>query len=67
MQRHRDERVGLGKELASGEREPASHHRREIEPVAIFERVDQRAGNFVEAHRGAGALIGRRMGYRFHR
>jgi hypothetical protein len=67
MQRHRDERVSLGNKLASGKREPAPHHRRKIEPVAIFERMHQRPGNFVETHRGAGALIGRRVGYCLHR
>ena len=67
MQRHRNQRVGLGKKPASGKRGPTSHHRREIEPVAIFERMHQRAGNFVEAHRGAGPLIGRRIGYCLHR
>jgi len=42
------------------------HHRCEVEPVAIFEAVDQRPRNIVEAHGGAGAMIGRRVGNRFH-
>ena len=37
MQRHRHERVGVGEQFAPGARHPAAHHRRKIEPVAIFE------------------------------
>ena len=47
-------------------REPAPHHRREVEPVAIFEPMHQRPRNVVEAHGGAGTLVGRRVGDRFH-
>ena len=50
MQRYRYQRIRLGEKLASGEREPASHHGGELEPVAIFECMHQGAGNFVEAH-----------------
>ena len=66
MQRHRHQRVGLGQQLAAGLADPASHHRRQIEPIAIFERMDQGARNLVETHRGAGAVIGRRVGDGFH-
>ena len=67
MQRHRDQRVGIRREFAAGARHPAAHRRGEIEPVAIFERMDQRARDIVVAHRRAGALIGRRIGDRLHR
>ncbi len=61
------QRVGVGEQLAAGARHPAAHHRREIEPVAVFEGMHQRAGDVVVAHRGAGAVIGRRIGDRLHR
>jgi hypothetical protein len=66
MQRHRHQRVGLGQQLAAGLADPPPHHRRQVEPVAIFERMDQRPGNLVEAHGGAGAVVGRRVGDGFH-
>jgi hypothetical protein len=47
-------------------RDPAPQHLRKVEPVAIFESVHQRPRNFVEAHGGAGAVAGRRIGDRFH-
>jgi hypothetical protein len=43
MQRHRHQRVGFGQKLAAGLADPASHHRRQVQPVAIFERMDQGA------------------------
>jgi hypothetical protein len=67
VQRHRDQRIGLGQNLAAGVADPAPHHRRQIEPVAIFEGMDQGARNLVEAHRGARAVVGGRVGNRFHR
>ena len=54
-------------QLAPGARHPAAQHRREVEPVAVFEGVHQRAGDIVVAHRGAGAVVGRRIGDRLHR
>ncbi len=67
MQRHRDERIGLGQEFASGARGPAAERRRQIEAVAVFERMHQRAGDIVITHRGAGSCVGRRIGDRLHR
>ena len=67
VQRHRHERIGIAQELLACTCHPAPDHRREIHPVAVFERVDQRARDIVVAHRGAGALIGRRFGDRLHR
>jgi len=67
VQRHRDDSVGLGQKVAAGMAEPAPHHWRKVEPVAIFESVHQGARNLVEAYRGAGPMIGRRVGDRFHR
>ena len=67
VQRHRNEGVGVGEELAAGMRHPASHHRREVEPVAVFQRMDELARDIVVAHGGAGAVIGRRIGDGFHR
>jgi hypothetical protein len=66
VQRHRHQRIRLGQQLAAGLGEPAAHHRREIEPVAIFERVHQRARYLVETHRCAGAPVSRRVGDRLH-
>ena len=40
---------------------------REVEPVAIFQGMHQRARDVVVAHRGAGPVIGRRIGDRLHR
>ncbi len=67
MQRHRDQRVGFGENFASRLADPASHHRRNVELVAIFEGMNERPRNLVEAHGGASALIGRRVGDRCHR
>ena len=64
--RHRDKRVGIRQKLAAGPCEPASHHRREIKPVAILERVHQRARNLVEKYGSAGALVSRWIGDRLH-
>jgi hypothetical protein len=66
VQRHRHERVGFGKELAAGVADPASHHRREIEAVAVFEGMHQGTRNLTEAHRRAGAIVGRRVDDRLH-
>jgi hypothetical protein len=65
-QRHRHQRIGVGQKLVPGLRDPASHHRREVEPVAIFQRMNQSARYLVEAHRGASTVIGRRVGDGFH-
>jgi hypothetical protein len=67
MQRHRQQRVGVAKQLAAGARHPLSHHGLQIEPVAVFERKHQRAGNVVIAHCGARTVIGRRIGDCLHR
>ena len=67
MQRHRNQHVGLGEQLAAGPRHPAAHRRRQIGAVLVFQRMHQRAGDVVIAHRGAGARIGRRIGDRLHR
>ena len=50
VQRHRHKRIGFRQKLAAGSCEPASHHRREIKPVGILERMHQRAGNLVETY-----------------
>jgi len=67
MQRHRHERVGIVGQLAPGPRHPAAHGRRQIEPVAVFERMHERARDVVVAHRRAGAGEGGRMGDRLGR
>ena len=67
VQRYRNQRVGLLQELAPGPRHPASHRRREIGAVLVLQRMHQRARDVVLAHRGARALIGGRIGNRFHR
>src|SRR5262245_38630103 len=67
VQRHRNDGVGVGKQLAAGTRHPASHGRGEIEPVAVFQGMDELARDIVVAHGGASAVIRRRIGDRFHR
>ncbi len=66
VQRYRHKSVGLDQEFAAGLRDPASHHRHQVEPVAIFECMHQAARNLVETHGGAGAVISRRIGDRLH-
>ena len=66
MQRHRHQGVGFAEDLAPGPRHPLAHGGGEVEPVAIFERMHEVAGDIVEAHRGAGAPIGGRIGDRLH-
>ena len=67
MQRHRDRRVGVGEDFTPGLADPAAHHWCKVKPIAIFERVHQRPRNFIKAHRGASAVIARRIGNRLHR
>ena len=67
VQRHRHDGVGVGEQLAPGIRHPASHGRGEIEPVAVFQGMDELARDVVVAHGGARAMIGRRIGDRLHR
>jgi hypothetical protein len=67
VQWHRNQRICFGEQFASGARHPPPHQRRQIEPVAVFEVVHQRAGDIVVAYRGAGAVTGRRIGDGFHR
>jgi hypothetical protein len=67
MQRHRDDGVGLGEERPGSVRHPAAHRRGKVEPVAVFEGVDQLARDVVVAHRRAGAPVGGRIGDRLHR
>jgi hypothetical protein len=66
VQRNRNERVGFGEDFTPGAADPAAHHRREVEPVPIFEGMHQDARYLVEAHRGAGAVVGRRISDGFH-
>ena len=61
------ERIGVRQQFAPGARHPAAHGGREVEPVAVFQRMHQRARDVVVAHRGAGPVIGRRIGDRLHR
>ncbi len=67
VQRHRHERVGVRQQFAPGARHPAAHGGREVEPVAVFEGMHERARDVVVAHGGARAVIGRRIGDRLHR
>jgi hypothetical protein len=57
---------GLGEDFTPGAADPAAHHRREVEPVAIFESMHQGARYLVEAHGGAGSAVGRRISDCFH-
>jgi len=69
VQRHRHQCVGpLGPldQVAAGARHPAPHGGGEIEPVAIFEMMDEAARHVVVADRGARPPIGRRIGDRLH-
>ena len=67
VQRHRNQHIGLVEQFPPGPRHPAAHRGGEIGAVLVFQRMHQRARDVVIAHRGAGALIGRRIGDRFHR
>ncbi len=67
MQGHRDERFGIGKQFAACTRHPLAHRRHEVEAVAIFEAMDERARNVVVTHGSTRPVIGRRVGNRFHR
>ena len=67
MQRHGHQRIGVADDLAAGGRHPAPHGRGEIKAIAVFQRMDQSAGDIVVAHGGAGAVVGRRVGERLHR
>ena len=67
VQGNRHQHVGLGEQFLAGARHPAAHRGRQIGAVLVFQRMHQRAGDVVIAHRGAGALVGRRIGDRLHR
>ena len=67
MQRHRDQRIRVGKKFAPSLTDPAAHHWCEVKPIAIFESMHQRPRNLVEAQRRASAIIGRQIGNRLHR
>ena len=67
MQRHRDDGAGLGEERPAGIRHPAPHGRRKVEPVTVFEGVNELARNIVIAHRRPRAPVGWRSGDRLHR
>ena len=67
MQGNRHQHVGLGEQFLAGAGHPAAHRGREIGAVLVFQRMHQRAGDVVIAHRGAGALVGRWIGDRLHR
>ncbi len=67
MQRYRNKCVRIRQQLAPGPRHPASHGGREVEPVAVFQCMHERPRDIVVAHRGAGPVIGRRIGDRLHR
>ena len=54
-------------QLAARIGHPAAKRRRDVEPVAVFQRMDQRARHVVESHRRARPRIGRRIGDRLHR
>ena len=59
--------LGVRQEFAAGARHPAAHGGREVEPVAIFERVHQRARDVVVAHAPGARWSGGRIGDRLHR
>src|SRR5499427_1272056 len=67
VQRHRNDGVVVSKQFAAGTRHPASHGRGEVEPVAVFQGMDELARDIVVAHRRAGAIVGWRIGDCFHR
>ena len=67
VQRHRNQRIGLAEQFMAGPCHPATHGRRQIGAVLVFQRMHQRARDIVIAHRRAGALVGRWIGDRLHR
>jgi hypothetical protein len=66
VQRYRHQGIGVAEDLAPGPCHPLAHGGGEVEPVAIFERMHEVAGDIVEAHRGSGAPIGGRVGDGLH-
>ena len=56
----------MREQLSAGMRHPATHYRREIKPVSIFQGVNQGARNLVVANGGARPLVGWRIGDGFH-
>ena len=67
VQGHRHQHIGLVEQFLPRPRHPAAHRGRQIGAVLVFQRMHQRAGDVVIAHRGAGALVGRWVGDRLHR
>ena len=67
MQRHWHQRIGVGEQLAAGPCHPSPHGRREVEPVAVFQGMDELARDLVVAHCRAGPVIRGRIGNRLHR
>jgi len=59
--------IGIRQQFVPGPCHPAPHGGREVEPVAVFQRMDQRPRDVVVANRGACPVIGRRIGDRLHR
>ncbi len=67
VQRNRHQHVGLVEQFLARAGHPAAHRGRQIGAVLVFQRMNQRAGDVVIAHRGAGALVRRWVGDRLHR
>ncbi len=55
MQRHRNQRVGLGQQFGAGPRHQPAERGGELDAVGIFQRVHEITGDLAEHHGGAGA------------
>jgi hypothetical protein len=66
VQRHRHDGIGLCEQLAAGMRHPSAHGWGQVEPVTIFQGMNQLARDIVVTHRCPRAAIGRRIGNGLH-
>ena len=67
VQRHRHQGVGVLQQLAARIGHPSAKRWRHVEPVAVFQRMDQRPRHVLKPHRRACPRVGRRIGDRLQR
>jgi hypothetical protein len=63
VERHRNDEVGLRQELGAGPRHHGAQSFGQLDPVAVFQPVDEGAGRSIVVSRRAGALENRRIGH----
>ena len=62
MQRDRHECIGVSDQFAACIRHPAAHDGRQVEPVAVFQGMNKRAGDIAVTNGCACSVIGGRIG-----